>query len=204
MQESRIIIADDHPLFLEGLSSAIIKNLTFTLVQTASNYLDLFSQLETDGEDLDVLLMDLKMPGANSEIGLLYIRQRFPELPIVILSAHDTIDVRIRCLEHGASEFFSKSTNVNELVAKIDQILNGEYRYPSSQTVDNRNDDNRLRLLTLSQFKVLNLMSSGHTNKQIARELNIAEKTVKNHVSAIFSKLNVNNRTQASNLFNQA
>lgn len=206
MSESKIIIADDHPMFLEGLEAAIIKQQPNVYIQAANNYLALFSVLDNDGDDIDLLIMDLRMPGATSETGLFYIRKRYPELPIIVLSAHDTIDIRMKCLESGASDFISKSIDVNELVTAIMEMLSGYYQYPNTTMYQKNNisaELDRLSSLTPSQFKVLHLISNGHANKNIADLLNISENTVKNHITAIFDKLGVTNRTQACNIFNQ-
>jgi DNA-binding NarL/FixJ family response regulator len=207
MVGNRIIIADDHPLFLEGLQGALLKKTSSVYVQTANSYLNLFSILEECGNEIDLLIMDLHMPGATNETGIYYIRKRFPELPIIVLSAHDGIDVRMKCLESGASDFLSKSSDVQELVSSIKQIINGEYQYPETfleapQKLVTEID--KISLLTPSQFKVLHLIADGHSNKKIADILNISEKTVKNHISIVFEKLEVSNRTQASNLFNRS
>ena len=206
MNEFKIVIADDHPMFLEGIKNSLMANCDSLFVADASDYIELFSLLEHESDDIDLILMDLHMPGAESEIGIHYIRKLYPEIPLVVLSAHDTIDVKLKCLKCGASDFLSKSLKVEDLVEKVQSILNGAYQYPISpngkgQLPEERS--NHIDSLTPAQFKVLLLISDGHANKSIADKLNISEKTVKNHVSAIFDKLGVTNRTQASNLFHQ-
>lgn len=206
MSESRIIIADDHPLFLEGLKGALLAKSDNIHVLSVSSYLELFALLQNEIDDIDLILMDLNMPGASNEAGIFYIRKLYPEIPIVVLSAHDTIDVRVKCLESGASDFISKSMQAPELVSNIERMLNGEYQYPVQKPTNSGEDQSRDKItsLTPSQFKVLHLISSGYANKNIADLLDISEKTVKNHISAIFEKLGVNNRTQASNIFNNS
>lgn len=204
MSEHKIIIADDHPLFLEGLKNALTSKMESLYIEEASSYVELFSVLEHDSDDIDFILMDLHMPGAESDTGIHYIRKLYPEIPLIVISAHDTIDVKINCLERGASDFFSKSLKVGELVDKIQSILDGDYQYPITpngklETLDNA--PTNIEKLTPAQFKVLLLISGGHANKAIADKLDISEKTVKNHISAIFEKLEITNRTQASNLF---
>jgi DNA-binding NarL/FixJ family response regulator len=207
MSEHKIIIADDHPLFLEGLKNALTSQADSLFIEEATSYVELFSILDHESDDIDLILMDLHMPGAESDTGIHYIRKLYPEIPLIVISAHDTIDVKINCLELGASDFFSKSLKVGDLVEKIQSILTGDYQYPAAQ----RNKANLLQdsssnieKLTPAQFKVLLLISDGHANKAIADKLSISEKTVKNHISAIFEKLDVTNRTQASNVFNKS
>ncbi|RDX37698.1 DNA-binding response regulator [Kangiella sp. HD9-110m-PIT-SAG07] len=204
MNVHKIIIADDHPLFLQGVKNALTSKNVPLYIEEANSYVELFSLLEHDSDDIDLILMDLHMPGAESDTGIHYIRKLYPEIPLVVISAHDTIDVKINCLERGASDFFSKSLQVEELVNKIQSILNGDYQYPTVPngkvgTIDGSSGN--IEKLTPAQFKVLLLIADGHANKAIAYKLKISEKTVKNHISAIFEKLDVTNRTQASNLF---
>lgn len=203
MTTAKVVIADDHPMFIEGIQSSLVTKVQQLHVLTATSYLDLFSVLEQESNDLDLLLMDLHMPGATNEAGIFYIRKLYPEIPIVIFSAHDTLDIKMSCLSNGASEFLSKSLQASELVDKVVEMLKGDYRYPqiNTQGFQRGTESNLVETLTPSQFKVLHLISNGYPNKNIASLLNISEKTVKNHISAIFEKLNVQNRTQASNLF---
>ncbi len=202
---NKILIADDHPLFLAGLKDALLNRLQDTYIEHADSYLALFSKLQDDEGELDLVIMDLKMPGAAGASGIYFLHQTYPELPIVVLSAHDSQDIRLECLQAGASEFLSKSVDINELVATLMRIFAGEYQFPSAYMSANMTAHNqqyeRLKHLTPSQFKVLHLMANGDANKQIAATLNISEKTVKNHISAIFTKLHVSNRTQASKIF---
>lgn len=204
--ENRIVIVDDHPLFLDGLRNALLLKCSGLLVQSAGNYLELFSLLESEKDDIDLILMDLNMPGATNEAGIFYLRKMYPEIPMIILSAHDTIDVKLRCLQAGASDFLSKSIPVSELVHCVEKILEGSYQYPLRDQTAKKSDadTDKIALLSPSQFKVLHLISNGHANKTIADLLQISEKTVKNHISAIFEKLEVSNRTQASRLFLQS
>ncbi|WP_158678834.1 response regulator transcription factor [Pseudoalteromonas sp. T1lg75] len=203
---NKILIADDHPLFLAGLKGALLNRLENTYIEHADSYLALFSKLQEDDGELDLLIMDLNMPGATGASGIYSLRQTYPELPIVVLSAHDSQDTRQECLQAGASEFLSKSVDINELVSSLTRIFAGEYQFPTAVGVTplpsaQQRHYELLASLTPSQFKVLHLMANGDANKQIASTLNISEKTVKNHISAIFAKLGVSNRTQASKIF---
>ncbi|AXV63780.1 DNA-binding response regulator [Pseudoalteromonas lipolytica] len=203
---NKILIADDHPLFLAGLKGALLSRLQETLIECADNYLALFSKLQMDDGELDAVIMDLNMPGATNVSGIYFLRQTYPEIPIIILSAHDTQDTRMECLQAGASEFLSKSIDINELVITLHRIFSGEYQFPTIDKLHSLHAAHtthygKLASLTPSQFKVLHLMANGDANKTIADALNISEKTVKNHISAIFTKLEVSNRTQASKIF---
>jgi len=203
MNEYTLVVADDHPMFLQGITSSLVASSVSISTLDVTSYVKLFELLEKREADVDLILMDLNMPGSNSESGIYYIRKLYPEIPLVVLSAHDTIDVKLKCLSLGASEFLSKSTDVDKLVDCIHAILNGEYQFPSQPKAHiNTESTNKVSSLTPSQFKVLHLIADGHANKTIADILNISEKTVKNHISVIFNKLEVTNRTQAGNIFN--
>ncbi|WP_199528473.1 response regulator transcription factor [Pseudoalteromonas sp. bablab_jr010] len=203
---NKILIADDHPLFLEGLKSALQNRLHNTFIDHANSYLTLFSKIQNDDGELDVVIMDLNMPGAANVSGLYFLRQTYQEIPILVLSAHDSQETRAECLLAGASEFISKSIYIDELVSVLHDIFNGDYQFPNTNSLSTLPESlskhfQQLSNLTPSQFKVLHLIANGDTNKSIAISLNISEKTVKNHISAIFTKLGVSNRTQACNLF---
>lgn len=192
-----ILLADDHPLYLEALSGALGRHLPDALLDTADDYLQLSELLARHGEEVDLLVMDLQMPGGAGYGGLYFLRQSHPELPILVISASDDLGTRSRCLEAGASGFLSKSSRVEPLIDTIHQIIDGRYKYPATPR-NAASAYTRLGELTPAQFRVLHLLAAGLSNKQIARRLEIAEKTVKIHVSAILQKLGVDNRVQAA------
>ncbi|MBE0380258.1 response regulator transcription factor [Pseudoalteromonas prydzensis] len=203
MNEFTILIADDHPMFLQGITDALHKCALPLYIDSVKSYIELFELLDKSDSEVDLILLDLEMPGSTSDAGIYYVRRIYPEIPIVVLSAHDTIDVKIKCLSLGASEFLSKSMDVEKLVQCIVDIMHGEYQFPATPSRSANSDSvNKVASLTPSQFKVLHLIACGHSNKKIADLLQISEKTVKNHISMIFGKLDVTNRTQAGNLFN--
>jgi len=196
---ARIFVADDHPLYLEAMVTGLTRQLPDAEVTTADNYLDLFDVLNSSADDLDLLVMDLLMPGSSGNSGLYFLRRHFPELPIIVVSAHDDLAERNQCLALGAAAFISKSAAPATLFEVVEQILEGCYEYSEPKAVSPEPESyQRLASLTPSQFKVLHLIAAGHTNKEIAERLNISEKTVKTHITAIFSKLGVSNRTQAA------
>lgn len=195
-----LLVADDHPLYLQALCNTLRTQLSEALIETAENYLALFEILSDNGDAIDLLVIDLFMPGSTGYGGLYFLHRHFPELPIVVVSAHDDLSVRNKCLENGAAAFVSKSEKPELLLDAVMRILGGNYSFQKNpgKTRDTPEHYERLASLTNSQFKVLHLIASGLSNKQIADRLAIAEKTVKAHVSAIFTKLNVKNRTQAA------
>lgn len=195
----RIIIADDHPLFRNALHLAVSQAITHVQLQEVDCVAQLMQLLAEQGA-VDLLLLDLKMPGASGFSALASLRHLYPDLPVVIVSATEEPAVVVQAMHFGAMGFIPKSTPLPILVAALDAILTGDTWFPEGITLAPTPADNiaeRLASLTPQQFKVLAMLSEGKLNKQIAYELSVSEATVKAHVTAIFRKLNVKNRTQA-------
>lgn len=194
-----VMIADDHPLYLDALVNGLVSHLPGTQVSQANNYIELFDSLYLQVEEIDLLIMDLFMPGSSGYAGLSFLRTQFPTLPIVVISALDDLIARSQCIQHGAA-FISKSTAPTNIFKQVEQILDGSYQFPLTQIKSSIETINakKIKTLTPSQFRVLHLIAAGHSNKTIADSLNISEKTVKAHISAIFEKLDVKNRDRKS------
>lgn len=195
----RIIIADDHPLFRNALHQAVelaIAGAQLLEVDSIDNLMRLLGEVD----DVDLLLLDLKMPGASGFSGLALLRNQYPDLPVVVVSASEEPAVVQQAMRFGALGFIPKSAPMRTLVSALNTILEGEPWFPEGISLDDAPGDNiadRLASLTPQQFKVLTMLSEGMLNKQIAYELAVSEATIKAHVTAIFRKLNVKNRTQA-------
>lgn len=195
----RIIIADDHPLFRNALLQAVklaVSDAELIEVDT----IDALMLRLTEVDDVDLLLLDLKMPGASGFSGLAQLRHEYPELPVVMVSASEEPAVVQQAMRFGALGFIPKSAPMPTLVSALNTILEGDPWFPEGISLEQAPEDNiaeRLASLTPQQFKVLIMLSEGKLNKQIAYELNVSEATVKAHVTAIFRKLDVKNRTQA-------
>jgi DNA-binding NarL/FixJ family response regulator len=205
----KILLADDHPLFREAIIN-VIQN-SFPGCETLETE-DLESALEIaqNEDDLDLILLDLNMPGMNGLNGLITLRNDLPTVPVVIVSAEEDKQIVLQAITYGAVGFITKSSPRDQMTDALQQILAGNVYLPSdiirSSQPDNRRtqrkDENQippelLSSLTRRQLLVLERMSKGESNKQIAYNLNIAETTVKAHVSAILRKLGVHNRIQA-------
>jgi DNA-binding NarL/FixJ family response regulator len=201
MTENHIVIVDDHPLFRDALRQTLASSFTDLRLSEAGSLEELGRVMEKGGVDL--VLLDLTMPGVQGFSGLMYLRALNPQIPVVIVSANESPNVIRRCLEFGASGFIPKSLPVSRIREAIGAILNGEFWVPAEidlgQGGDGRNADlaNRLSTLTPQQFRVLMMLGEGLLNKQIAFQLGVSEATVKAHVSAILQKLGVESRTQA-------
>jgi DNA-binding NarL/FixJ family response regulator len=198
----RFVIADDHPLFRGALKEAVGNLFSGARVFEAGGFEDLQVLLEREG-DIDLVLLDLAMPGVRGFSGLLYLRAQFPGVPVVIVSATEEADVIRRCMEFGASGFLPKTLGIDVMRAAIRRVLEGGVWTPPDIDLTTGPDDDtrdlvtKLSTLTPQQVRVLMMLSGGLLNKQIAYELGVSEATVKAHVSAILQKLGVESRTQA-------
>jgi DNA-binding NarL/FixJ family response regulator len=171
-------------------------------IAEAGTFEEVSDVLERGGE-VDLILLDLRMPGVRGFSGLMYLRAQYPGLPIVVVSANDDPAVIRRCMEFGASGFIPKTLGVDALRQAVAQVLRGEVWTPPDVDLQRDADSEsaaviaRLATLTPQQVRVLMMLSGGLLNKQIAYELGVSEATVKAHVSAILQKLGVESRTQA-------
>ncbi|MGA3307357.1 MAG: response regulator transcription factor [Xanthobacteraceae bacterium] len=202
-QSYRLLIADDHPLFRGALREAVTGLFGRADVGEAGTFEEVSELLERGGRDVDLILLDLSMPGVRGFSGLMYLRAQYPSLPIVVVSANDDPAVIRRCMEFGASGFIPKTLGIEALRQAIARVLQGEIWTPPDVDLTRPSDAEttamiaRLSTLTPQQVRVLMMLSGGLLNKQIAYELGVSEATVKAHVSAILQKLGVDSRTQA-------
>lgn len=201
MTENHIVIVDDHPLFRDALKTTLAASFKDLRLSEAGSLQELSAVVEKGVVDL--VLLDLTMPGVQGFSGLMYLRALNPQIPVVIVSANENPAVIRRCLEFGASGFIPKSLPISRIREAIGAILNGEFWLPpeidlgkNTETRDSRLVE-RLSTLTPQQFRVLMMLGEGLLNKQIAFQLGVSEATVKAHVSAILQKLGVESRTQA-------
>ncbi|WP_316214405.1 response regulator transcription factor [Bradyrhizobium sp. SZCCHNR2035] len=199
---THLVIADDHPLFRNALRQAVASVVSEAVVDEAGSFEDLTALLDRDSE-IDLILLDLMMPGVSGFSGLIYLRAQYPAIPVVIVSATDDGGTIRRSLDFGASGFIPKRFGVDPLRDAIVKVLAGDVWVPPdtdlSAAADPEMSKLRDRLVTLTpqQVRVLMMLSQGLLNKQIAYELGVSEATIKAHVSAILQKLGVESRTQA-------
>lgn len=204
----RILVVDDHPLIREALRQ-VLRALDGDVELLEARNRDEALTLTRDNADLDLVLLDLAVPGAQGMNVLEELRDGHPALPIVVLSATEASDTVVRAIDAGAMGFIPKSSPSQVLVQALRLVLAGgvylprealrKDAMPAPQTPQ---DPGALRSprdigLTDRQAQVLALMVQGKPNKIICRELNLAEGTVKIHITAILKALNVSNRTQA-------
>lgn len=202
---NRILVADDHPLFRAALWQAAAAAVPDAVLSDASDLEGALAVLSAT-PDTDLVLLDLRMPGSRGLSGLAALRGQFPGVAVLVVSAHDEPSVVRRVLAHGAAGFIPKSADPATIAEAVRSVLeHGHWLSPDlaravAALPADANDTAlaaRLSRLTEQQFRVLSMLAEGLLNKQIADRLSVQERTVKAHVTAIFEKLEVRNRTQA-------
>lgn len=204
---AKVIIADDHPLFRAALGHTLAETLKGAVLEAES--FDALLTLLLQHPQVELVFLDLNMPGNQGLTGLTAIRNQFPDVLVVIVSANEQLDVVERAMSFGASAYVPKSAPMPDIVSAVETVLGGDNWLPShlqsavpvQKNTLHHDFARKLSQLTPQQFKVLRCIADGLLNKQIAYELDVQETTIKQHVSAILRKLGVINRTQAGVLF---
>ncbi len=187
-----ILIADDHDLVRDTIA-AYLGNCADLRIFTAGTLESAFDVL-AGSECMDLVILDYEMPGMNGLDGLREISRRYPDSRTALISGVATQEIATKALEHGAVAFFPKSISADSMIKAIRLVLSGETYMPVS-TVSESTDRHGL---SARELEVLALLSLGHSNKSIARELGIKPVTASFHVQKIMAKLHVGNRTQAA------
>lgn len=200
----KIIIADDHPLFRAALKQAVVQAVPGVETYEADT-LTAVEEMAAEHSDADLVLLDIHMPGAQGFSGLVFLRGKYPGIPVAVISGSEEVSVMRRAMEYGASAFIPKSAPLETIAEAITMVLEGEEWLPQEigdsiedeVTEEDQKFAAALASLTPQQFRVLTMLTEGLLNKQIAYELNVSEATIKAHVTAILRKLGVHSRTQA-------
>jgi DNA-binding NarL/FixJ family response regulator len=198
-----VLIADDHPLFRSALRQ-VIAAISPACAVTEADCLDRAAAAARE-HDLDLILLDINMPGMEGFNGLISLLNAVPATPVLVVSADSRPDTIQRAMTLGAAGFMPKSMDVEEMTGAVRAVLAGEVFVPADPgggaPAHGRDDHgdfrHRYESLTPQQRKVLEMLVRGKPNKVIAYEMDVTESTVKAHVSAILHKLNVTSRTQA-------
>lgn len=206
MQPLRFLIIDDHPLFLEALEMALHVAFPMARVETADSIESAHLAL-ANGARPDLILLDLKMPDIAGFEGVVSLKAASPRTPLCVISSLSGEEIVRQLRDLGAAGFINKSEKREKIIAAVRQLLDGKLHFgaaadmpvPAAVAARRREIEilARLRELTPQQYKVLTLICEGKLNKQIAYELDIVETTVKAHITSIFRKLAIHNRTQA-------
>jgi DNA-binding NarL/FixJ family response regulator len=189
----KILIVDDHPLFRAGFHAVLEQSALEAGVLSVSSVPEALQTLQKDA-DIGLVLLDIHLKGDDGFAALKIIGERFPTTACIMISGDEQQSIVARAVQSGASGFIPKSFTADEMIAAIQKVLAGEVFVPQSATLTPSEQPTGL---TLRQLEVISMLGRGFSNKEIARALDVAERTVKAHVSAVFEALNVRNRTQA-------
>jgi DNA-binding NarL/FixJ family response regulator len=199
-----LIIVDDHPLFRAALREAVGRLLPETRIVEAGSLSSLEEAVQSNPA-ADLVLLDLRMPGARGFSALIQLRAQYPSIPVAVVSAVDDPAMIRRALDFGASGFIPKSASIETIGAMLRSVLDGEVALPpgysEAATEKGRQESELARCfasLTPQQLRVLLLLADGYSNKEIAVDLGVSEATIKAHVTVVLRKLGIERRTQAA------
>lgn len=204
---TRALIVDDHPIVRDALVTSLVSLNVFDEVKTANCFSSLVEQLSLDAR-FQLLILDLSLTDTSGSRSIEFIREHYPEVPILIFSAFDSTDIITQCFEYGVHGFVSKNSSMHVVVTAIRVVMAGGMYIPpaaarsmgfeqsESANLPTKLDE-RKPMFTPKQQEVFELLLQGLPNKVIARRLNIAEGTVKTHLHGIYQILRVNSRAQA-------
>lgn len=199
-----IIIADDHMMIREGLKQLLELDGTMKVIAEANDGEECLNLLNKKIHP-DILLLDINMPKKNGIEVLEYIKQNKIPVKVLILTVHNEVEYLLKAVDIGIDGYLLKDSSYDELKEAIDVVISGNtYIQPSLLPALNESmedyalDKEKIEWLTKRELDVLQLISKGCSNKKISDELTISERTVKNHISHIFRKINVEDRTQAA------
>ena len=191
----RVVVADDHPLFRAAVASAVARALPGAQIDECDSLAGAREALKMPA---DLVLLDLKLSDCDGFSGLVALRSEFPATPVVVVSASEDVPTIRRALAFGASGFIPKSASLNEMVEALTRVFAGDVAAPVLFDDGPIGDlEKRIATLTPSQLKILTGLQRGRLNKQIAFDLGVTEATIKAHLTGVFRKLGVQNRTQA-------
>lgn len=197
------MITDDHSLIREGLKQLLELEGDFQVIAEACDGIDCMEKLKE--QIPDVLLLDINMPRMNGLEVLQKIKDKKIDVKILVLTVHNEVEYLLKAVDIGINGYLLKDSESSELKKAILSVVDGEdYIQPSlipvlnAKMIDRDMDSEKIEKLTKRELEVLKLLAVGMYNKGVADELHISERTVKNHVSSIFKKIDVSDRTQAA------
>ena len=197
----RVVIADDHRLMLEGIRRALEEDGTFEIVGETQDGTQVLSIVASTSPDL--VLLDVRMPRMDGLACLDEIRKRYPELKVVMLSASTSPELIAAALRRGASAYLSKSVDPTDLPSTLRQIVEGNVWSTSGTDPEEGDEGPKALGLTDREIAILQALSRGLSNAEIAKELWVTQQTVKFHLTNIYRKLGAKNRTQATRIAHQ-
>lgn len=198
-----VMITDDHSMIREGLKQLLELEGDFKVVAEAADGVECINKLEEVTPD--VLLLDINMPNMNGLEVLQKMKEKRIKVKVLVLTIHSEVEYLLKAVDIGVNGYLLKDSESAELKKAITAVVNGEnYIQPSlipvlnAKMIDRDKDNVKIESLTRRELEVLKNLSYGMYNKEIAEKLDISERTVKNHISNIFKKIEVTDRTQAA------
>ena len=198
-----VMITDDHSMIREGLKQLLELEGDFKVVAEAADGVECISKLEEITPD--VLLLDINMPNMNGLEVLQKMKEKRIKVKVLVLTIHSEVEYLLKAVDIGVNGYLLKDSESAELKKAINAVVNGKnYIQPSlipvlnAKMIDRDKDTVKIESLTRRELEVLKNLSYGMYNKEIAEKLDISERTVKNHISNIFKKIEVTDRTQAA------
>jgi DNA-binding NarL/FixJ family response regulator len=209
----KILLVDDHALFRDGMRYVLQQLPEEVEIMEAGDFAEGL-KLATQHPELDLALLDLNMPGSEGPISIRYFHQRYPHIPVVVVSGEEGRSYMEKVMNYGAMGFISKSSTAAVMLGALNLVLSGGVYIPPQMlrqhgALPEEEDDGEQHVadrrslntndygLTQRQMQVLAYLAQGLSNKQIAESINLAEGTVKIHVAAVYQALRVNNRMEA-------
>lgn len=209
----KILLVDDHALFRDGMRYVLQQLPEEVEIMEAGDFAEGL-KLATQHPELDLALLDLNMPGSEGPISIRYFHQRYPHIPVVVVSGEEGRSYMEKVMNYGAMGFISKSSTAAVMLGALNLVLSGGVYVPPQMlrqhgALPDEEDDDEQHVadrrslntndygLTQRQMQVLAYLAQGLSNKQIAESINLAEGTVKIHVAAVYQALRVNNRMEA-------
>lgn len=191
MKFTRILIIDDHVMFRQGISMVLNSVMPEALILEAGSMAEAFTKARATPS---VVLLDVQLPGLSGLEGLIMIKKKWPDTPVIMLSSHLESEVIDQALNRGAMSFVSKVESAEKILKTITLALAGDFLENHAENTSPLQTANHL---TQRQHEVLDLLCQGLSNKIIARQLILSEFTVRGHVQAVFRFLNVSSRSEA-------
>ena len=199
----KVMLTDDHDLVREGVKCFLESDSHIKVIGEAKDGVECLDTLETLKPD--IVILDINMPNMNGVETLGKIKSEYENMKVLILTMHDEIEYLISTMDLGANGYILKKSKSNDLINAVNAVMHGQkYIYPDlekdmNKVIDNRNHDlDKCKSLTKRETEILIQVAEGMFNKEIAINLDISERTVKNHISNMFKKIDVSDRTQAA------
>ncbi len=191
---NRILLVDDHPFFSEGLINALRPHLEYVVINSVQSGDEVMSAVRTN--EPDILILDINLPGTNGLELLPLLKQKYPQLKIMLLSMYMPADIRLDPEKQPIDAYVLKNSGTDILLAALEHVTAGERFFdPNIKSTNHHANDNFSRKLKLSsrEQEILQLLKDGYSNKEISQKLFLSELTVKTHRKNIMTKMGARN-----------